>query len=279
MLKTRSSAIGKIVTGISLEPIPLTEKQTQKLAELRAKESKSQERKALEAKLVEIPEAKLSSGANTYIRGVFYGEKFDFQKTFTNKFTEKGTVKEAQSIKDICKHLGFYATKNLEHLSNDWIKGTPDVRVKNPRITIDIKNVYYPDGLRRFKDEQEENDYIWQIHGYNFLDEKTDGFICRILMNPPANILEKEVWNYWKSAENEGNPTEEFRQEIEDYFDFEGKKPIEDRYTLTHVKTTDKEINIIKKAVELSREYWAELEEEFHAKNDTALELLKNLIK
>jgi hypothetical protein len=67
--------------------------------------------------------------------------------------------------------------KNESYLSNEFIHGTPDVRLNNPKCTIDTKNVYYPNGLEFFKDSEEKTIYQWQIHGYNFLDQKETGFV------------------------------------------------------------------------------------------------------
>jgi hypothetical protein len=94
-------------------------------------------------------------------------------------------------------------------------------------------------------------------------------------LNPPADILEKEVWNYWKSGHNEGKPTEEFAREIEDYFNFE-KLPIEDRVKVYQIKTTQNEIDIIKKWTDLGRAYMAELDEKNNSKNIKELEFFKN---
>jgi hypothetical protein len=272
--KFRCSSLGKVTVGASLKPLPLTEKQSIELAELRGKNSQSQKRLELEKKLVQIPEPKLTAGAKTYIESVWYGQKFDFQKTFSNKFVQKGNEVESRSIRELRK-LGIFATKNEQHFENEYIKGTPDILFNNPKCVIDTKNVYYPDGLGFFEDEP-LNDYIWQIHGYNFLTDREDGFIIKMLLNPPADILEKEVWNYWKSGHNEGRPTEQFYLEIEDYFNFE-KLPIEDRVKIYQVKTTQNEIDIIKKWTDLGRTYMAELDEKNKSKNVKELEFFKQV--
>lgn len=271
--KFRCSSLGKITVGASLQPLPLTDIQSKKLAELREKGSQSQEREKLEQKLIEVPTPKLTAGAKTYIESVWYGQKFDFQKQFTNKFVQKGNKVESRSIRELRK-LGIFATKNETYFENEYIKGTPDILMNAPKATIDTKNVYYPDGLGFFENEP-INDYIWQIHGYNFLTEREDGFIVKMLLNPPADILEREVWNYWKAGHNDGRPTEQFIAEIEDYFNFE-KLPIQDRVKFYQIKTTQNEIDIIKKWTDLAREYMAELYEKSKQKNLKELEFFNS---
>jgi hypothetical protein len=271
----RCSSIGKLTVGMSLSPLGLTEIQARELAELIEKGSKSKKIQELTDKRDKVPEMKLSTGAKTYIEDVWYGDYYDFQKSFHNKFVEKGKVIEDASIKALSKYLGFITIKNEEYLKNDWIHGTPDIRLNRPKCTIDTKNVYYPNGLNYFKDSEEKSLYEWQIHAYNFLDNKEVGFVARILMNPPLNILEKEVWNYWKDSGNDGHPDDNFKNEVEQMFNFE-RLPIEDRVNLFRVDTTEDNIKIIKKAVELANEYYNELTERFKFRNSEVIDYFKN---
>lgn len=256
---------------MSLSPLGLTEIQTKRLAELIEKGSKSKEVNELTEKRDKIPELKLSSGAKTYIEDVWYGDKFDFQKTFFNKYVEKGVMKEDASIKALSKYLGFMTVKNESHLSNNFIHGTPDIRLNKPKCTIDTKNVFYPNGLSFFESENEKHDYIWQIHGYNFLDEKETGFVARILMNPPEHILEKEIWTYWKAGGSDGQPNDEFRKEVEEMFNFE-RLQIDERVNLFRVDTGENELKIIKKAVDLANEHWDKLDEQFSNRNKDVID-------
>jgi hypothetical protein len=260
---------------MSLSPLGLTEIQSRELAELIEKGSKSKKIQELTEKRDKIPELKLSSGAKTYIEDVWYGDYFEFQKAFHNKYVEKGNMKEDASIKALSKYLGFMTVKNEIYLSNDFIQGTPDIRLNRPKCTIDTKNVYYPNGLSFFQDDEEKKDYVWQIHGYNFLEGKEVGFVARILMNPPAHILEKEVWTYWKNSGNDGQPNDEFRKEVEEMFNFE-RLPIDERVNLFRVDTTENEIKIIQKAVELANEYYNELTEKFGNRNKEVIEFFKH---
>ncbi len=275
MRQFRCSSLGKITVGMSLSPLGLTEIQAKELAELIEKGSKSKKIQELTEKRDKIPTLKLSTGAKTYIEDVWYGDHFEFQKSFHNKYVEKGNLKEDASIKALSKYLGFMTVKNESYLSNEFIHGTPDVRLNMPKCTIDTKNVYYPNGLNFFQDTEEKTIYQWQLHGYNFLDEKDTGFVARILMNPPAHILEKEVWTYWKNSGNDGQPNDDFRNEVQEMFNFE-KKPIDERVNLFRVDTTENEITIIKKAVELANDYYSELTERFGNRNKEVIEFFKS---
>lgn len=259
-LKIRCSALGKIMVGATLKPLPLTEREAKDLATLQEKGSKSKRRTELEVKQSTVPTPQLLAGAKTYIRELFYSKKYDFQKQFSSKFTQKGTEKEIHSIAALNKYLGVFGGKNEKQFENDYLTGTPDVILRQLKAGIDHKNVYYPEGLRLFADDKkEENIYIWQVHGYNYLLGFKTGYVSRALMNPPHHIVEKEAWAAWRSEGNDGAPDDEFISEISERFNFEAKQPFEKRVRLHKVETTNYEIKLIQTWVGLAREYWADL--------------------
>jgi len=264
-LKIRASAISNIV---ALDrATQLTDIQAKRLEEILAKisltEKQAEERDALIAKR-DAPD-RLSKGAKTYIKDVFFGHVSGFQKQFTSKFTDKGNIAENRSIAEICKFLRLpVVVKNEKHFSNEFTTGTPDTIFKPLNLQMDMKNVYYPNGLDTF--DELDTAYEWQLHCYNWLTEVDHGICAKILLNPPASILEKEVWTMAKAA-NVFPITDEFRDEVFDYFDFESRMPIQDRIKLYHVETGSKQIEQMKKAVILAREYYGELCELWNTKN------------
>jgi len=257
------------MVGASFEPIPLTEAQNRTLEELslKAKRTDNQEntyRSLLEKKFL-VPEPTLSTGAKTYIEELWHEDKYQFRKNFTNKFVQKGNSIEGHSLAELSKFLGVKCFKNIKHFENDFIMGTPDSLLKQFKMTIDAKNVYYPDGLNLFSEDKESNLYTWQIHGYNYLLEHDKGIVIRMLMNPPVDIIEKEVWTAWKGINHNPDeyPTDEFRTKIFKNFDFESKLPFEDRMNFTKIDSTQDHFILIEKMVELARVYYAELDEKF----------------
>jgi hypothetical protein len=219
---------------------------------------------------------RLSGGAKTYIEDVFYGEKFDFIKSFTSKYTEKGNAQEERAIEQIIDFLGLpMAFKNEQWFENDFIHGTMDVLMKSINLQFDVKCPYFPNALGVFTDKL-DHDYEWQQHGYNWLAEVDNAAVIRILMNPPENILEKEAWTRLKDA-GLSQMTDEFMNDVRELFNFEGKQPVEDRIRIYTLQTTQEHIETIKTAVTLAREYWDELEEKWKAKNTNEIETIRSL--
>lgn len=258
----------------SFEPLPLTDVQKRDLDALLTKDKltdkQAETRNALIAKRDTVPPLKLSDGAKTYIEELWYQNNYGFKKNFTNKFVQKGNEVENRSIRQLSEFLGVKCYKNSKRFVNDWINGTPDVLLNQFKTVVDAKNVYYPDGINFFnKDEKESNLYTWQIHGYNFLTGNERGLVVRMLMNPPEQILEKEIWTAWKSENPNPDeyPTDEFREYMRNQFDFEQKKPFEERYSFVAIDSTEKHFELIKSMVGLAREYYSELDKKFENKN------------
>jgi len=220
----------------------------------------------------------LSKGAKTEIEKIFFESKSGFRKTFTSKYTDKGNINESKEIDQICKYLGLpLVVKNEKHFENDWIKGTPDAIFKPLNFQFDAKGVYYPEGLDTF-DAKLDKDYEMQCHGYDFLLGVDNFLVVKILLNPPAEILQKEVWSYAKIAGID-IITDNFVQEIEDLFDFESKMKLEDRINIYHGTTTKEDIEFIKKCSNLANDYHNELEEIWKVKNNNSIEFVKVLLK
>lgn len=243
-----------------LDKIQLTEKQAEKRDYLISKR--------------DAPD-QLSQGAKTYVKDVFFGQRFDFEKRFTNKFVQKGNICEDRAINEVIKHLGLpMVIKNEDHFRNDFIKGTPDTIFKPLNFQLDIKNVFYPNGLDSFEEECSKN-YEWQMHGYNWLTGVDHGFVVKVLMNPPESILEKEAYILMKEA-GLNSMTDSFFEEVRELYNFE-RKPIEDRIKIFKVTTDQKHIDQIKKCVNLANDYYNELEEAWSMKNNSEVEFIKSL--
>ena len=271
----RCSALGNITTLDRSTQI--TAIQTVELIELLSKikitEKQAEKRDKLIAKR-DAPPA-LSKGAKTHIKDIFFGEKFDFQKRFTNKFVQKGNEKETASMHALIKFLGLpMAVKNETHFSNDWIKGTPDLIFKALNFQVDTKNVFYPSGLDSFESEADRI-YIEQAHGYNWLLGVDHGFVVKMLMNMPEHLLEKEAWILLKEAGLK-TMTDDFMNEVRELYNFEAK-PIEDRIKIFKVTTTPADIQRIKTSCELGNDYLEELESAWKVKNVENIEFIESL--
>lgn len=289
--KFRCSSFGRIMIGaVSIAAPTLTDTQEKELLKLGTSEKLTEKQQArhfeLVAKKNTIATPQLSKGAKSYIEDEFMKDRFEFQTSFQNKYTEKGNICEQKSIEQVGKMLGYkFATKaKPKKLENSFIKTNGyDWKVRN--FVFDQKNVWQPSGLKIFDEDKDLPIYEWQIRGYAMLlNELEDckinkGAVIRVLMNPPTLIVQKEIKRMWvdlgNSLDSEISP--HFVRNIENMFDFEGKFPdIKDRCRICIVDCADEHFEMIRTYVALAQAYYQSLEAIAESANLTQIETLKN---
>lgn len=116
-----------------------------------------------------------------------------------SKMMDKGNLVEDDAIVYACgiiPEMGL-ASKNLEHFSDDWMHGTPDVVVDEEHgYVFDTKCSWNHDTFPLYDPELPEEDYRWQVLGYMELTGKRFGRVVFALMSMPDEMLEREA--RWK---------------------------------------------------------------------------------
>lgn len=135
----------------------------------------------------------LGETVKTYLREIWIMEVFGRQKYDTkNKYTDKGISCESDSLDLVKNVLNQTYFKNNKELSNEWIKGTPDVILKD-RI-IDIKTPWDLWTFNAVNDEKAFKDYYYQLLGYMWLTESEKSDLLYCLVNTPEEIIAKELY-------------------------------------------------------------------------------------
>jgi len=112
---------------------------------------------------------------------------FERKKEFSNKFTNKGNIVENGSITFISEALEYKGLqKNEEHFSNDFMKGTPDIILKDK--IIDVKNSWDCFTFPFFNKEVPSKDYYWQAQVYMDLLDIDSYELIYILMDTPRHL-------------------------------------------------------------------------------------------
>lgn len=273
LLRERCSALGYLMVGAELGGKPnITEKQLIQLRELQEKGSKSQLRTDLEAKEKEEVKAKLSKGSETHVKNKWYGEYFEFQKHFSNKYTRNGNEQEEKAIRDLGKLLGYpFSVKNEKHFENEFIHGTPDWLPKT--FGVDVKNVFEPNGLDLGLPL--DNLYEWQAKGYCWLTDRDHWLVVKMLQNKSEAIIRHQARSLWVEASPENSfydtIPDDFIDDVREMYNFEGKRSLEERINVYHVELFEKDKELIKQQIELAREFYSTIK--------TAKELNKELIE
>lgn len=234
--------------------------------------------------LYKIKEAKdeLSSGIKTHLDNVFRSQFWKRRRLLHNKFLDKGNICESDGLQLWSDIEGVYLAKNEEELENDYIKGTPDNRLK---IIRDTKVNY---DMESFDNAKLNSLYENQIKGYCWLDRKTKGELGYCLVNNPYHQLLDEKTRLWYKMgspnDNELRWIEAVSQiernmifDIEKWkdnypnYDFVNEKldfdvPKVMRFKKFEVELLPEDITLIKNRIIMCREYLVNKEKEVLAK-------------
>lgn len=123
-----------------------------------------------------------------WIKEVFGREKFDTK----NKYVDKGTACESDSLDLIKTVTGKTYFKNQEKLENDWICGTPDVITRDS--VIDVKTSWDIWTYASVTVESAKKDYYYQMMGYMWLTHKALCDLVYCLVDTPEEIVNSEMY-------------------------------------------------------------------------------------
>jgi hypothetical protein len=166
----------------------LTEKQLEKLNEMRYKRDN--------------PE--LSQTAKTYLHEIYIEEVYGRSKDISNKYTEKGLYVEEDSLNLMCKKYNTLLIKNKQSFDNEFIKGTPDVIIKDQKV-LDAKSSW---DIWTFSEADGTNSmYFWQGQGYMYLTGLKKFDLAYCLNNAPEHLIVSEKQKaFYNEGLKEGSP-------------------------------------------------------------------------
>jgi len=134
----------------------------------------------------------LSKTCQTYVQKVLKEELYGVRSMFSNKYTDKGNIMEDEAIDLVAN---FYdlgkVVKNEEYFTNDFIKGTPDVILKDS--VRDIKCSWDVGTFPLYQTEVPNKDYYWQLQGYMWLTDKEVSYLDYCLMDTPHHLISSEA--------------------------------------------------------------------------------------
>lgn len=187
--KIRCSAIGNIMGENGL-----TDKQLLTIKDLEAKEKiTTKQSETLNALKLKRDNPELPEGAKTYCKDWLKGQIYDFRKEISNKYLDKGNIMEDEAADFIADQLnyGFLIINREEHFSDDYMRGTPDIILKD--VIIDVKNSWSADTFPLFEEVIPNKGYYWQLQGYMSLTGRSKAKLIYCLMDTPLHLIEKEA--------------------------------------------------------------------------------------
>ena len=200
----------------------------------------------------------LSATAKQHLCEVYAEAVYDYERKESNKYFEKGTRVEEQSITLLSSSIGEPLFKNTERLTNDWITGEWDICTD---IVYDVKSSWDLISHLKKRMEQTPQAYVWQIQGYLMLLRDMKGLdlpggkLAHCLVDTPDEIIESEVrrmkYSYPSLSEQE---EEEYRRTFK--FDY---VPLKHRVFTRAIFKSESNIAAIPSMVEKGRKFLQDL--------------------
>lgn len=138
-------------------------------------------------------QVELSESAKTHLIDVYVATKYNRHDDIETWAVKKGIDVEEKSLTIFSAYNKDYFVKNEQHLSNSWIKGTPDIRNKKNKEVIDIKSSWDAFTFFRNLGEDVKKLYYWQLQGYMWLDDADKARLVYCLVDTPEHILDSMV--------------------------------------------------------------------------------------
>jgi hypothetical protein len=139
----------------------------------------------------------LSDTVITHLIDVFCAEMYNRHTEINGKQLEKGNDVEEDSITTVSLVTKKYFKKNESHLSNAYIKGTPDLflgeKIYSAELVRDTKSSWDLYTFQRAINKPISKMNLWQIKGYMALAGAKIGFVDYCLNNTPYHIVEGEL--------------------------------------------------------------------------------------
>lgn len=220
----------------------------------------------------------LSATAKTHLRDVYASKVLGRNTDISNKYLIKGINVEEDSITLFSKVKRQYFLKNEEHIKNDFIMGTPDIRATDGKV-YDIKSRWDVFTFIRTINASMDDMNFWQLAGYCMIENVYTGVIVNTLVNTPLvqimQELKRESYQWpaevpaWREIEIIKNSVFDFEtfnnhvnmicppitDEAKKMFDSFVEIPEKSRINEVEVNFTDEHFSAIEAKVKKGREF------------------------
>ena len=202
---------------------------------------------------------KLGETAKQRVEEAYLFNEFGIRNEINNKYLEKGTDCEDDSIDLFKKVTGMFAVKNKINFENDFVKGTPDIIKDN--VVVDIKTSWSGATYPWFDTELSNKAYMYQLQGYMWLTGVKKAILAYCLTDANESLIQDEVRRtVWQKKMID--PTEEQLNKIEDDVRAQmtfGHVPSKLRVKMFEVNYEEKIIEEMKARIALCGEYYDEI--------------------
>jgi hypothetical protein len=205
--------------------------------------------------------------AKSYLLECWISEHYKREKDITNKYLEKGTLQEEESITLYSRVTKRFYKKNTETIQNDYFIGTPDLYdgesiLKALEVT-DLKTSWDIFTFFAVFVKPINPKYEWQVNAYCDLTGAKIGRLAYCLVNTPDHLINDEKRRLaWQMGLIDAEANEEYCKKAAK-IDFNNRFddiPIQERYIEFSFPRNDDKIEQAHLRVPLWREFLQRLE-------------------
>ena len=201
----------------------------------------------------------LSESAKTHLVDVYVSNLYGRNTDIFSKHITKGLMVEEDSITLYSRFKKKFFKKNELHLSNDYIKGTPDLYVGASVDTathiIDVKSSWDIFTFHRVLSKDINDMYYWQLMAYMALTGATTATLAYCLIDTPLILIEDEkrkLMYKMGAGTSENSEYKEAAEELEKLMTYP-EIPIEERVIEFVVERNEADIKALYAKVKKSR--------------------------
>jgi len=141
----------------------------------------------------------LSETTKSALLEVYVQQKYNRYKEISNKYIEKGLAVENDAIDMWRRHRGEIVFKNEEMFTNEYIKGTPDLLIKDDEtgLVVNVPDIKSSWDIHTFMDAKTSDiskDYYWQGQAYCWLTGAPRATFCYVLVSAPIEMINDEKY-------------------------------------------------------------------------------------
>jgi hypothetical protein len=141
----------------------------------------------------------LSETTKSALLEVYIQQKYNRYKEISNKYIEKGLAVENDAIDMWRRHRGEIVFKNEEMFVNEYIKGTPDLLIKDDEtgLVVNVPDIKSSWDIHTFMDAMKNDiskDYYWQGQAYCWLTGAPRATFCYVLVSAPIEMINDEKY-------------------------------------------------------------------------------------
>jgi len=139
----------------------------------------------------------LGETVKTHLVDIYVSNMYNRFTEINSSILSKGNEVEEDAITTVSRKLKKVFKKNEKHLSNSYIKGTPDLfegeSIEKADVIRDTKSSWNAFTFFRAKNKALIKNYYWQGQGYMELTGAKTCFFDYCLINTPYHIVEGEL--------------------------------------------------------------------------------------